>query len=217
MLADERQNILESLNSIHISRKTIKRTFRKLADKPPRLGRFDYLEVTDEGYRVRTDVSPLLFRSALNRLSNVKKNKSLQPYNEVVMMDTVSGILMGYLCLDAYVNFLGNKLRLENWSSTIKCSLESKIVAITKSKKSTSLLKNRPDIPYKFNTKEWHLFQRTEEFIKEKKEIDEHNRQLKDKKMREIGAYAQDGSDYWAGLYTYMMFGCALWESKHGD
>lgn len=146
MLAIERQKILDSLKEVHFIRKSTCENSRITIKKPPRLGRFDYLKVTEEGYQVSTDVAPLLYRSALNHLLSVKKNKSAKPYEELIHLETVPAILMTYLCLDSCVNALGNKLKLANWESTVESSLEARIGAITKKTNGASLLKTRPDI-----------------------------------------------------------------------
>lgn len=148
-LATERQKILDALKDIHISRITKGRGTEINTSNPPRLGRFDYLYVSENGYQVSTDLSPLLFRAALSHLFAVRKLENTECFNESVLLETVPGILMTYLCLDSYVNVLGSNLKLPNWGATIESSLESKIGAITKNTERASLLKKRPDVKRK--------------------------------------------------------------------
>jgi hypothetical protein len=144
-LALERRKILDYLKEVHLSRK---RAYNKINTKgcPPRIGRFDYLRITNQGYEVSTNISPLLYRAALVHLSSVKKVTAATPYDERILLETIPGILLSYMCLDSHVNILGEDLKIPHWEDTIDSSLESRIGAITKSLAGTNLLKQRPDL-----------------------------------------------------------------------
>ena len=44
--------------------------------------------------------------------------------------------------------------------------------------------------------------------------VEKKYKELKDKTLKDAKAYVQDGSDYWAALFTQPNFGCALWTKK---
>ena len=81
--------------------------------------------------------------------------------------------------------------------------------------KQLELGKVEPENPYEWNSKEWHLYSKSQEYVdalaKAKEKTDKDCKEY----MDSIGAYTEDGSMYWAGIYTAKHFGCALWEKNY--
>ncbi|KPV43146.1 hypothetical protein [Alicyclobacillus ferrooxydans] len=150
-VAAERTQILNTLRTVH---RTLKLSHEQSGSQqvinspPPRLGRFDSLEVSSGAFRIRTDMAPIYFSAAVQHVARAGQVTTSGGVPDDLIFETIPAVILAYLCLDSHVNELGYRTQVPDWKSVLdnETPLDSKLGRLFSFHREKNLLKARPDL-----------------------------------------------------------------------